>query len=80
MRILRLTLLYLSRVDSYGFEMPEGYESYEKMMAEYVAVLTRRSIKWSKLLQGKVHVEKNLKGVMHTHTQRGEETYNTYTY
>ncbi|XP_023837174.1 growth hormone-regulated TBC protein 1-A [Salvelinus sp. IW2-2015] len=49
------------RVDSYGFEMPEGYESYEKMMAEYVAVLTRRSFKWSKLLQGKVHVEKNLK-------------------
>ncbi|XP_035629490.1 growth hormone-regulated TBC protein 1-A-like [Oncorhynchus keta] len=49
------------RVDSYGFEMPEGYESYEKMMAEYVAVLTRRSIKWSKLLQGKVYVEKNLK-------------------
>jgi len=31
-------------------------------MAEYLAVLTRRSKKWSKLLQGTVKVEKNLKG------------------
>lgn len=51
------------RVDPYGFERPEdfNYESHEEMMAEYVAVLRRRSAKWSKLLQGGEKVEKNLK-------------------
>ncbi|KAM9447343.1 growth hormone-regulated TBC protein 1-A-like isoform 1-T2 [Salvelinus alpinus] len=49
------------RVDTYGFERPEGYESYEEMMAQYVAVLNRQSTKWSKLLQGKVNVENNQK-------------------
>ncbi|KAL0963513.1 hypothetical protein UPYG_G00307420 [Umbra pygmaea] len=48
-------------VDSYGFEKPDGYESYEEMMTEYLAVLTRRSAKWSKLMKGKVKVENNLK-------------------
>ncbi|XP_041935609.1 growth hormone-regulated TBC protein 1-A-like isoform X1 [Alosa sapidissima] len=51
------------RVDPYGFERPESfnYESHEEMMSEYLAVLQRRSVKWSKLLQGNVKVEKNLK-------------------
>ncbi len=31
-------------------------------MNEYVAVLNRRSMRWSKLLQEKPHVEKNLTG------------------
>lgn len=31
-------------------------------MSEYLAVVTRRSKKWSKLLQDTVKVEKNLKG------------------
>lgn len=31
-------------------------------MSEYLAVVTRRSKKWSKFLQGTVKVEKNLKG------------------
>ncbi|XP_030636595.1 growth hormone-regulated TBC protein 1-A [Chanos chanos] len=50
-------------VDPYGFERSDDfdYESYEEFMSEYLAVLTRRSIKWSKLLQGKNRVEKNLK-------------------
>uniref|UniRef100_A0A8C7SKA5 Growth hormone regulated TBC protein 1a n=1 Tax=Oncorhynchus mykiss TaxID=8022 RepID=A0A8C7SKA5_ONCMY len=29
------------------------YESYEELMSEYLAVLTRRSIRWSRLLQGR---------------------------
>ncbi|XP_052004497.1 growth hormone-regulated TBC protein 1b [Xyrauchen texanus] len=51
------------RVDRYGFERTEdfNYESYEKLMSEYVGVLTRRSKKWSKLVQGTVKVEKNLR-------------------
>lgn len=50
-------------VDPYGFERSEDfdYESYEELMSEYLAVLTRRSIKWSKLLQGKRRVDRNLK-------------------
>src|SRR4029434_3121674 len=38
------------------------YESHEEMMSEYLAVLRRRSVKWSKLLHGNVKVEKNIKG------------------
>ncbi|XP_029980786.1 growth hormone-regulated TBC protein 1-like isoform X2 [Sphaeramia orbicularis] len=48
------------RTDPYGFERPRDFESYKDMMNEYVAVLNRRSMKWSKLLQGKSHVEKNM--------------------
>ncbi|KAM7405973.1 hypothetical protein PAMP_000381 [Pampus punctatissimus] len=50
-------------VDPYGFERSENfdYESYEELMSEYLVVLTRRSIKWSKLLKGKSKVQKNVK-------------------
>ncbi|KAM9860828.1 growth hormone-regulated TBC protein 1-A [Aulostomus maculatus] len=50
-------------VDPYGFKHPGDfdYESYEELMSEYLAVLTRRSIKWSKLLKGKSRVQKNVK-------------------
>ncbi|XP_051558059.1 growth hormone-regulated TBC protein 1-A [Myxocyprinus asiaticus] len=50
-------------VDPYGFERSDDfdYESYEELMSEYLAVLTRRSIKWSKLLQGRRRVDRNVK-------------------
>ncbi|KAI3377546.1 hypothetical protein L3Q82_008704 [Scortum barcoo] len=50
-------------VDPYGFERSKDfdYESYEELMSEYLVVLTRRSIKWSKLLKGKSKVQKNIK-------------------
>ncbi|XP_056881482.1 growth hormone-regulated TBC protein 1-A [Takifugu flavidus] len=50
-------------VDPYGFERPEDfdYDLYEELMSEYLAVLTRRSIKWSKLLKGKSKVQKNVR-------------------
>lgn len=53
----------VGRVDPYGFERSEDfdYESYEELMSEYLVVLTRRSIKWSKLLKGKSKVQKNMK-------------------
>ncbi|XP_046887420.1 growth hormone-regulated TBC protein 1-A [Hypomesus transpacificus] len=53
----------VNSVDPYGFERSEDfdYESHEELMSEYLAVLTRRSIKWSKLLKGRRKVEKNLK-------------------
>ncbi|KAM6985099.1 growth hormone-regulated TBC protein 1-A-like [Aplochiton taeniatus] len=49
------------RVDPYGFERAEDFESYEEMMQDYVAVLDKRSFRWTKLLQAKDNVEKNLK-------------------
>ncbi|XP_056145841.1 growth hormone-regulated TBC protein 1-A-like [Lampris incognitus] len=49
------------RIDPYGFERPHDFENYEEMMDEYAAVLNRRSMRWSKLLHGQTHVEKNLK-------------------
>ncbi|GAA6096261.1 growth hormone-regulated TBC protein 1-A, partial [Tachysurus ichikawai] len=51
-------------VDPYGFERSNDfdYESYEELMSKYLTVLTKRSIKWSKLLQGKSRLEKNFKG------------------
>ncbi|CAG05815.1 unnamed protein product, partial [Tetraodon nigroviridis] len=48
------------RIDPYGFERPHDYESYKEMMNEYVAVLNRRSLRWSRLLQESPHVEKSL--------------------
>uniref|UniRef100_A0A674C7T8 Growth hormone regulated TBC protein 1a n=1 Tax=Salmo trutta TaxID=8032 RepID=A0A674C7T8_SALTR len=53
----------LRSVDPYGFERLEDfdYESYEELMSEYLAVLTRRSIRWSKLLQGRGRLEKSIK-------------------
>ncbi|CAG5857741.1 unnamed protein product [Menidia menidia] len=53
----------VDRVDPYGFERSEDfdYESYEELMSEYLVVLTRRSIKWSKLLKGKSKVQKSVK-------------------
>ncbi|CAL8388746.1 growth hormone-regulated TBC protein 1-A [Gadus morhua] len=47
-------------VDAYGFSIPQAWESYEEAMNEYGVVLNRRSMKWSKLLQGKAPIEKNL--------------------
>nr|XP_033472267.1 growth hormone-regulated TBC protein 1-A-like [Epinephelus lanceolatus] len=65
------------RIDPYGFERRHDFESYKEMMNEYVAVLNRRSMRWSKLLQEKPHVEKNLtvkryvrKGVPNEHRAR----------
>ncbi|XP_008935792.1 PREDICTED: growth hormone-regulated TBC protein 1-like, partial [Merops nubicus] len=51
------------RVDPYGFERPEDfdYASYEAFFSSYLVVLTRRAIKWSKLLKGKNSVQKSLK-------------------
>ncbi|XP_037832082.1 growth hormone-regulated TBC protein 1-A-like isoform X3 [Kryptolebias marmoratus] len=48
------------RIDPYGFERRDDFEPYKEMMNEYVAVLNRRSKRWSKLLQDKPNVEKNL--------------------
>ncbi|XP_028294239.1 growth hormone-regulated TBC protein 1-A [Gouania willdenowi] len=53
----------LDRVDPYGFVRSDDfdYDSYEELMSDYLAVLTRRAIKWSKLLKGKGRVQKNVK-------------------
>ncbi|XP_058682455.1 growth hormone-regulated TBC protein 1 isoform X1 [Poecile atricapillus] len=51
------------RVDPYGFERPEDfdYASYEAFFSRYLVVLTRRAIKWSKLLKGNNSIQKSLK-------------------
>ncbi|KAM5288085.1 growth hormone-regulated TBC protein 1 [Ctenodactylus gundi] len=40
-------------VDAYGFERPEDFDSaaHEEFFSAYLAVLTRRAVKWSRLLQ-----------------------------
>ncbi|XP_065758515.1 growth hormone-regulated TBC protein 1 isoform X3 [Muntiacus reevesi] len=42
------------RIDPYGFERPEDfdYAAYEEFFSTYLVILTRRAIKWSKLLKG----------------------------
>ncbi|PNI38150.1 GRTP1 isoform 1 [Pan troglodytes] len=42
------------RIDPYGFERPEDFDdaAYEKFFSSYLVTLTRRAIKWSRLLQG----------------------------
>uniref|UniRef100_A0A8D2KZ41 Growth hormone regulated TBC protein 1 n=1 Tax=Varanus komodoensis TaxID=61221 RepID=A0A8D2KZ41_VARKO len=51
------------RVDSYGFERPVDfdYATYEEFFSRYLVILTRRAIKWSKLLKGNNTVSKSLK-------------------
>ncbi|KAM9604756.1 growth hormone-regulated TBC protein 1 isoform 4-T4 [Trichechus inunguis] len=51
------------RVDPYGFERPEDfdYASYEEFFSSYLVILTRRAIKWSKLLKGSNSVQKSMK-------------------
>ncbi|XP_055010589.1 growth hormone-regulated TBC protein 1-A [Boleophthalmus pectinirostris] len=53
----------IGSVDPYGFERSEDfdYSSYEEIMSHYLTILTRRSIKWSKLFKGKNRVQKNAK-------------------
>lgn len=58
-----MKLVWNIRIDPYGFERSDDfdYESYEELMSEYLVILTRRSIKWSRLLKGKGKVQKNVK-------------------
>ncbi|MEE6470606.1 hypothetical protein FKM82_009013 [Ascaphus truei] len=53
----------IPRIDTYGFERPEGFDYvfYEEFLSRYLVVLTRRAIKWSKLLQETTYVEKSIK-------------------
>ncbi|XP_045139748.1 growth hormone-regulated TBC protein 1 [Echinops telfairi] len=50
-------------IDPYGFERPEDfdYASYEEFFSTYLVILTRRAIKWSKLLTGSSRVQKSMK-------------------
>uniref|UniRef100_A0A8C1WQ69 Growth hormone regulated TBC protein 1b n=1 Tax=Cyprinus carpio TaxID=7962 RepID=A0A8C1WQ69_CYPCA len=47
--------------DCQRYEQDFSYESYEDQMSKHLAVVTRRSKKWSKLLQRTVKLEKNVK-------------------
>uniref|UniRef100_F7CUX3 Growth hormone regulated TBC protein 1 n=1 Tax=Equus caballus TaxID=9796 RepID=F7CUX3_HORSE len=50
------------RIDPYGFERPEDfdYAAYEEFFSTYLVILTRRAIKWSKLLKGSGRVQKSM--------------------
>ncbi|XP_069323900.1 growth hormone-regulated TBC protein 1 isoform X3 [Eulemur rufifrons] len=49
------------RVDPYGFERPGDfdYAAYEEFFSTYLVILTRRAIKWSKLLKRSGRVQKS---------------------
>uniref|UniRef100_A0A3P8UX58 Growth hormone-regulated TBC protein 1 n=1 Tax=Cynoglossus semilaevis TaxID=244447 RepID=A0A3P8UX58_CYNSE len=68
--------VYVRIIDSYGFRRRD-FESYTEMMTGYGAILNRRSMRWSKLLQEKPLIERNLtvkrfvrKGVPDEHRAR----------
>uniref|UniRef100_A0A8C6QTU5 Growth hormone-regulated TBC protein 1 n=1 Tax=Nannospalax galili TaxID=1026970 RepID=A0A8C6QTU5_NANGA len=50
------------RVDPYGFERPEDfdYAAYEEFFSTYLVILTKRAIKWSKLLKRSGGVRKSV--------------------
>ncbi|XP_036022858.1 growth hormone-regulated TBC protein 1 isoform X2 [Onychomys torridus] len=50
------------RIDPYGFERPEDfdYAAYEEFFSMYLVILTKRAIKWSKLLKRSGGVRKSL--------------------
>uniref|UniRef100_A0A452V5P4 Growth hormone regulated TBC protein 1 n=1 Tax=Ursus maritimus TaxID=29073 RepID=A0A452V5P4_URSMA len=65
------------RIDPYGFERPEDfdYAAYEEFFSTYLVILTRRAIKWSKLLKGSGRVQRSGTGEWETWTAgpaRGE--------
>ena len=41
-----------SKIDEYGFERPDDfdYKSYEAFMSHYMTVLTRRAMRWDRIL------------------------------
>ncbi|XP_053311209.1 growth hormone-regulated TBC protein 1 [Spea bombifrons] len=53
----------IPRIDPYGFQRPDefDYVFYEDFNSRYLTILTRRAIKWSKLLQKSTAVEKSIK-------------------
>uniref|UniRef100_A0A452GLM0 Growth hormone-regulated TBC protein 1 n=1 Tax=Gopherus agassizii TaxID=38772 RepID=A0A452GLM0_9SAUR len=55
-------------VDPYGFERPKDFDyvSYEEFFSRYLVILTRRAIKWSKLLKGNNRIQKSLKDMNRT--------------
>uniref|UniRef100_A0A8C3THW8 Growth hormone-regulated TBC protein 1 n=1 Tax=Chelydra serpentina TaxID=8475 RepID=A0A8C3THW8_CHESE len=55
-------------VDPYGFERPEDFDyvAYEEFFSRYLVILTRRAIKWSKLLKGNNGIQKSLKDMNRT--------------
>ena len=57
-------MFYQAPVDAYGFERPGNfdYDSYEKFMDTYLAVLQRRAGRWKKILGEEVEKEK-----LHSH-------------
>lgn len=73
----RLFLFMGCRIDPYGFERPEDfdYAAYEEFFSTYLVILTRRAIKWSKLLKGSGRVQRSGTGEWETWTAgpaRGE--------
>ncbi|XP_028622196.1 growth hormone-regulated TBC protein 1 isoform X2 [Grammomys surdaster] len=50
------------RIDPYGFERPEDFDyvAYEEFFSTYLVILTKRAIKWSKLLKGSGGVRKSV--------------------
>ena len=54
-----------SKVDQYGFEREDDfdYETYEKFMSEYLVVLTRRAVKWDKVVDPQHRTRKSIKGI-----------------
>lgn len=57
-------VLFVCRIDPYGFERPEDfdYAAYEEFFSTYLVILTKRAIKWSKLLKGNGGVRKSVTG------------------
>lgn len=51
-------------MDQYGFQREDGfdYEAYERFMSDYLVVLTRRALKWDKVVDPEHRTRKSLKG------------------
>ena len=51
-------------MDEYGFEREDDfdYETYERIMSEYLVVLTRRAVKWDKVVDPQHRTRKSVKG------------------
>lgn len=54
-------ILVHSKYDEYGFERPDDFDyvEYEKFMSVYLTILSKRSMRWSRLMVSNPRLKKN---------------------
>ena len=57
--------VFYSKVDGYGFQRGENFnhQQYDEFMSTYLSVMTRRAMKWNRLIGGRAKISKSPQGI-----------------